>query len=139
VQFKRAPFTLFRETPVECLNPNVLIIRIQPDEGISLSFHAKEPGPMERLGTVTMDFTYGEYFKSEPETGYETLLYDAMVGDQTLFHRMDMVEAGWQVVDPILKQWQADSSLPLTQYAPGSWGPPEGDQLLQRDERHWRC
>jgi glucose-6-phosphate 1-dehydrogenase len=86
-----------------------------------------------------MDFTYGEYFKSEPETGYETLLYDAMVGDQTLFHRMDMVEAGWQVVDPILKQWQADSSLPLTQYAPGSWGPPEGDQLLQRDERHWRC
>jgi glucose-6-phosphate 1-dehydrogenase len=139
VQFKRAPFTLFRETPVECLHPNVLIIRIQPDEGISLSFHAKEPGPMERLGTVTMDFTYAEYFKSEPETGYETLLYDAMIGDQTLFHRMDIVEAGWQVVDPILNAWREDRSFPLPQYAPGSSGPAEADQLLQRDDRHWRC
>jgi glucose-6-phosphate 1-dehydrogenase len=139
VQFKRAPFTLFRETPVECLEPNVLIIRIQPNEGISLSFHAKEPGPMERLGTVTMDFTYAEYFKSEPETGYETLLFDAMTGDQTLFHRMDIVEAGWQVVDPILEAWKADSSLPLRRYAPGSWGPAEADQLLHRDDRQWRC
>jgi len=139
VQFKRAPFTLFRETPVECLEPNVLIIRIQPDEGIALSFHAKEPGPMERLGTVTMNFTYGEYFKSEPSTGYETLLYDAMIGDQTLFHRMDIVEAGWQVVDPLLKAWKDDSSLPLPRYAPGSWGPTEADQLLHRDDRHWRC
>jgi len=138
VQFKRAPFTLFRETPVECLNPNVLIIRIQPDEGISLSFDAKEPGPMERLGTVTMDFTYAEYFKSEPETGYETLLYDAMIGDQTLFHRMDIVEAGWQVVDPILRAWQAHPSMP-PRYAAGSSGPAEADQLLHRDDRHWRC
>jgi glucose-6-phosphate 1-dehydrogenase len=139
VQFKRAPFTLFRETPVECLEPNVLIIRIQPDEGIALSFHAKEPGPMERLGTVTMDFTYSEYFKSEPTTGYETLLYDAMIGDQTLFHRMDIVEAGWQVVDPILNAWKADASSPLPRYAPGSPGPVEADQLLQRDDRQWRC
>ena len=139
VQFKRAPFTLFRETPVECLEPNVLIIRIQPDEGIALSFHAKEPGPMERLGTVTMDFTYSEYFKSEPTTGYETLLYDAMIGDQTLFHRMDIVEAGWQVVDPILNAWKADTSSPLARYAPGSPGPVEADQLLQRDDRQWRC
>jgi glucose-6-phosphate 1-dehydrogenase len=139
VQFKPAPFTLFRETPVECLNPNVLIIRIQPDEGISLSFDAKEPGPMERLGTVTMDFTYAEYFKSEPETGYETLLYDAMIGDQTLFHRMDIVEAGWQVVDPILNAWRDGSSFALRQYAPGSSGPAEADRLLHRDGRHWRC
>jgi glucose-6-phosphate 1-dehydrogenase len=139
VQFKRAPFTLFRETPVECLEPNVLIIRIQPDEGIALSFHAKEPGPMERLGTVTMNFTYAEYFKSEPSTGYETLLYDAMIGDQTLFHRMDIVEAGWQVVDPLLTAWKDDSSLPLPRYAPGSWGPAEADRLLHRDDRHWRC
>jgi glucose-6-phosphate 1-dehydrogenase len=139
VWFKRAPFTLFRETPVECLEANVLTIRIQPDEGIALSFHAKEPGPMERLGTVTMDFTYGEYFKAEPSTGYETLLYDAMIGDQTLFHRMDIVEAGWQVVDPLLEAWKTDPSLPLPRYAPGSWGPDAADQLLRRDDRHWRC
>ena len=106
VHFKRAPFALFRQTPVECLDPNVLLLRIQPDEGISLSFHAKEPGPFERLGTVTMDFSYAAYFKSEPSTGYETLLFDAMMGDQTLYHRMDMVEAGWQIVDPVLRAWR---------------------------------
>ncbi len=109
VQFKRAPFSLFRDTPVGRLDPNVLVLRIQPDEGISLSFDAKKPGPIERLGNVTMDFSYAEYFDAEPNTGYETLLYDAMIGDQTLFHRMDMVEAGWQVVDPILHAWQHDT------------------------------
>ena len=102
VHFKRAPLTLFRDTPVESLDPNVLLLRIQPDEGISLSFHAKVPGPFSRLGIVTMDFNYAEYFNAEPVTGYETLLFDAMNGDQTLFHRLDIVEAGWQVVDPIL-------------------------------------
>jgi glucose-6-phosphate 1-dehydrogenase len=138
VQFKRAPFALFRETPVECLNPNVLVLRIQPDEGISLSFHAKEPGPFERLGTVTMDFSYAEYFKSEPTTGYETLLFDAMMGDQTLFHRMDIVEAGWQIVDPILEAWRDQSTSPLRDYAPGSWGPSEADLLVERDDHEWR-
>jgi glucose-6-phosphate 1-dehydrogenase len=138
VQFKRAPFALFRDTPVESLNPNVLVLRIQPDEGISLSFHAKQPGPFERLGTVTMNFTYAEYFKTEPDTGYETLLYDAMAGDQTLFHRMDIVEAGWQVVDPLLRAWQQDSASPLPTYAPASWGPSEADLLLERDDRQWR-
>jgi glucose-6-phosphate 1-dehydrogenase len=139
VQFKRAPFALFRETPVECLNPNVLIIRIQPDEGISLSFHAKEPGPFERLGTVTMDFSYASYFKVQPSTGYETLLFDAMVGDQTLYHRMDIVEAGWRVVEPVLTAWAHDTTSPLPVYTPGSWGPPEAELLLERDEREWRC
>jgi glucose-6-phosphate 1-dehydrogenase len=86
-----------------------------------------------------MDFTYAEYFKSEPTTGYETLLYDAMIGDQTLFHRMDIVEAGWQVVDPILDAWKADASLPVPRYPTGSWGPAEADRLLHRDDRHWRC
>jgi glucose-6-phosphate 1-dehydrogenase len=139
VQFKRAPFTLFRETPVDCLNPNVLVLRIQPDEGISLSFDAKVPGPLERLETVTMDFSYAAHFNTEPSTGYETLLFDAMTGDQTLFHRMDIVEAGWQVVDPILRAWDEDTKSPLLIYEKGSWGPAEADVLLERDTRQWRC
>jgi glucose-6-phosphate 1-dehydrogenase len=138
IEFKRAPFILFRETPVECMNPNVLVLRIQPDEGISLSFDAKVPGPLERLDTVTMDFSYGEYFKAEPSTGYETLLFDAMAGDQSLFHRMDIVEAGWQIVDPILRVAPSEGSLPLPTYAPGSSGPAEADLLLDRDDREWR-
>src|SRR6185312_10446361 len=104
VQFKRAPLMLFRDTPVNALSSNAIVLRIQPQEGISLCFDAKEPGPFERLDTVTMDFSYAEHFKAEPTTGYETLLFDAMTGDQTLFHRMDMVEAGWQVVAPILDE-----------------------------------
>ena len=138
VQFKRAPFMLFRGTPVECMNPNVLVMRIQPDEGISLSFDAKVPGPLERLGTVTMDFNYAEYFHAEPSTGYETLLYDAMTGDQTLFHRMDIVEAGWQIVEPVLRAWETDRALPLPAYAAGSSGPAEADYLLDREDRRWR-
>jgi glucose-6-phosphate 1-dehydrogenase len=138
VQFKRAPFALFRQTPVECLDPNLLCLRIQPNEGISLSFHAKQPGPFEKLGTVTMDFSYSEYFKAEPTTGYETLLFDAMTGDQTLFHRMDLVEAGWQIVDPVLKGWEADRRSPLPTYAPGSAGPSEADLLIEQGDRAWR-
>jgi glucose-6-phosphate 1-dehydrogenase len=138
VQFKRAPFTLFRDTPVECTNPNVLTLRIQPDEGISLSFDAKVPGPLERLETVTMDFSYKAHFKQEPSTGYETLLFDAMTGDQTLFHRMDMVEAGWQIVEPVLRRWERDTSGPVPDYPAGSMGPSEADVLLERDDRRWR-
>jgi glucose-6-phosphate 1-dehydrogenase len=136
VHFKRAPLTLFRDTPVESLDPNVLLLRIQPNEGISLSFHAKVPGPFSRLGIVTMDFSYAEYFNAEPVTGYETLLFDAMNGDQTLFHRMDIVEAGWHVVDPILDGWQSGRA-PLP-YTAGSWGPEEAEILLERDGRQWR-
>jgi glucose-6-phosphate 1-dehydrogenase len=138
VQFKRAPFMLFRDTPVDCLNPNVLVLRIQPDEAISLSFDAKVPGPLERLETVTMDFSYAQHFKQEPSTGYETLLFDAMTGDQTLFHRMDMVEAGWLAVEPILNQWERDTGVPLPDYRAGGMGPSEADLLLERDDRQWR-
>jgi glucose-6-phosphate 1-dehydrogenase len=137
VQFKRAPFMLFRDTPVESLHPNVLVLRIQPDEAISLAFDAKIPGPLERLETVTMKFSYAEHFKQEPSTGYETLLFDAMMGDQTLFHRMDMVEAGWQIVAPILRHWKHDVRTPVPDYAPGSMGPAEADLLLERDDRRW--
>jgi glucose-6-phosphate 1-dehydrogenase len=137
VQFKRAPLMLFRDTPVRTLSPNTLLLRIQPNEGISLCFNAKTPGPFERLETVTMNFSYAEYFKAEASTGYETLLFDAMTGDQTLFHRMDMVEAGWKTVQPILDEWKRDTRrIPI--YATGSWGPPEADVLIERDDREWR-
>jgi glucose-6-phosphate 1-dehydrogenase len=136
VHFKPAPFMLFRETPVQCTNANVLDLRIQPDECISLSFDAKVPGPLERLDTVTMDFSYAGHFKTEPTTGYETLLFDAMAGDQTLFHRMDMVEAGWEIVDPVLKEWARRRDVPT--YRPGSWGPADADLLMDQDGRPWR-
>jgi glucose-6-phosphate 1-dehydrogenase len=138
VQFKPAPFTLFRETPVARTNPNVLTLRIQPEESICLSLDAKVPGPLERLETVNMDFSYAQHFKVEPTTGYETLLFDAMAGDQTLFHRMDMVEAGWQVVQPILDLWSQDQGSPIPIYESRSWGPPEADLLIERDGRQWR-
>jgi glucose-6-phosphate 1-dehydrogenase len=139
VQFKQAPLMLFRETPIDRLNPNVLKIRIQPDEGISLAFEAKRPGPLEELATVEMNFSYAEHFGMEPSTGYETLLYDAMTGDQTLFHRMDIVEAGWQVVQPILETWKRESRPRCFDYAAGTEGPPEAAALLARDGRTWCC
>ena len=95
IQFRRAPFVLFRDTSVEHFMPNQLVLHIQPEEGISLQFAAKVPGPVMRLGTVDMNFEYQQYFGKQPSTGYERLLHDCMIGDQTLFQRADMVEAGW--------------------------------------------
>jgi len=136
LQFKRAPFQLFRDTPVGCLPANQLVLCIQPNEGIALHFEAKVPGPRVRLGTVRMDFSYADYFGMRPTTGYETLLYDAMIGDSTLFHRADIVEAGWTVVEPILQAWEG-SRAGLPAYAAGSWGPEAADALMARDEREW--
>jgi glucose-6-phosphate 1-dehydrogenase len=138
IQFKRAPFILFRQTAVEHLMANRLVLHIQPDEGISLSFGAKVPGPLVRLGTVDMAFHYKDYFGSRPSTGYERLLHDCMIGDATLFQRADMVEAGWSVVAPILDVWKALPPRNFPNYASGSWGPREADELLERDGRHWR-
>src|SRR5205823_7405059 len=98
IQFKRVPFALFRDTPVDALTPNVLALQLQPDEGISLQFGAKKPGPEISLGSVRMDFRYRDYFHTEPSTGYETLVYDCMIGDAMLFQRADSVEAGWEAV-----------------------------------------
>jgi glucose-6-phosphate 1-dehydrogenase len=139
VQFKQPPLMLFRGTAINELTPNVLIIRIQPNEGISLAFDAKVPGPMDKLGTVKMDFLYADYFGTEPSTGYETLLYDAMIGDQTLFHRMDIVEAGWQVVEPLLQAWRRSRGGGIPTYEPGSAGPDAAHKLMARDGRQWRC
>jgi len=138
IQFKRAPLILFRKTPVDRLTPNRLVLHIQPDEGISLRFGAKVPGPVVRLGSVDMAFQYKDYFGSKPSTGYERLLYDCMTGDATLFQRADMVEAGWSVVAPILDVWKALPPRSFPNYAAGSWGPKEADELLERDGRQWR-
>jgi glucose-6-phosphate 1-dehydrogenase len=137
IQFKRAPFILFRQTRVEELMPNRLSIRIHPDEGISLGFSAKVPGPLVHLGTVDMDFEYRDYFGTTPSTGYERLLYDCMMGDPTLFQRADMVEAGWSVVTPILDVWKALPPRDFPNYAAGTWGPEEEDDLLKREGRDW--
>jgi len=138
IQFRQAPFVLFRDTPVEHLMPNQLVLHIQPEEGISLQFAAKVPGPVMRLGTVDMNFEYQEYFGKQPSTGYERLLHDCMIGDQTLFQRADMVEAGWSVVNPILDIWKALPPRNFPNYASGTWGPKEADELLERDGRRWR-
>ena len=137
IQFKTAPLMLFRKTPVNKLTPNVLVIRIQPNEGISLNFGAKIPGPTVRVGTVDMDFQYAKYFGDAPSTGYETLLHDCMVGDATLFQRSDNVEVGWSVVDPILDAWNSLPHRGLYPYESGSWGPEEANTLLTQDGRKW--
>lgn len=137
IQFKRAPFVLFRKTAVNILEPNRLVLHLQPDEGISLSFGAKIPGPVVQVGGVNMNFNYTDYFKATPQTGYERLLYDCMLGDATLFQRSDMVETAWHVVAPVLDVWEALPPRKFPNYAAGTWGPPEADELLTRDQRHW--
>jgi glucose-6-phosphate 1-dehydrogenase len=138
IQFKRVPFALFRDTPVDTLTPNVLVLQIQPDEGISLQFGAKKPGQEIQLGGVRMNFRYSDYFNSQPSTGYETLVYDCMIGDAMLFQRADSVEGGWSVVQPILDFWHDDKSAPLDFYGAGTAGPETADQLLWRSGRAWR-
>jgi len=138
IQFRQAPFMLFRDTPVDNLMPNQLVLHIQPEEGISLRFAAKKPGPSMRLGAVDMDFEYKDYFGTQPSTGYERLLHDCMIGDQTLFQRADMVEAGWCVVSPVLDVWKALPPRDFPNYAAGTWGPTASDELLERDGREWR-
>jgi len=137
IQFRRTPFVLFRNTSVRNLETNRLVVHIQPDEGISLSFGAKVPGSIMKLGLVNMDFDYATYFGSEHSTGYERLLRDCMVGDATLFQRADMVEAGWSVIQPILDVWRALPARDFPNYAAGSWGPREAAELLIRDGREW--
>jgi glucose-6-phosphate 1-dehydrogenase len=138
IQFKRMPFELFRNAPNHKGHTNTLVIQIQPTEGISLSFGAKIPGPVLRVGSVDMSFEYSKYFGADAYTGYEVLLYDCMIGDATLFQRADMVEAGWTVIDPVLDVWRALPPRKFPNYASGSWGPAESDHLLEADNRQWR-
>ena len=138
IRFHQAPYTLFRGTHVQQMNPNWMILRIQPDEGIALQFAAKRPGPMVTLGNVSMDFAYKTYFAMAPNTGYETLIYDCMIGDATLFQRADNIEAGWRAVQPILDFWANNPSKDIANYPAGSDGPTAADDLLARDGRAWR-
>src|SRR5260221_5603071 len=138
IQIRRTPFVLFCNTAVKNLETNRLVIHIQPDEGISLSFGAKVPGSLMKLGLVNMDFDYASYFGAEHSTGYERLLRDCMAGDATLFQRSDMVEAGWSVIQPILDVWHALPARGFPNYAAASWAPLEADELLEKDGRSWR-
>jgi glucose-6-phosphate 1-dehydrogenase len=138
IRFHQAPYTLFRGTDVERLHPNWMILRIQPDEDIALEFAAKRPGPTVMLDSVSMDFAYKDYFNLAPSTGYETLIYDCMIGDATLFQRADNIEAGWQAVQPILDAWANNPPQDSPNYAAGSNGPAAADELLARDGRAWR-
>src|SRR5277367_6352096 len=138
VRFHQAPIALFRDTDVERMNPNWMILRIQPDEGVSLEFAAKRPGPTVRLANVSMDFAYKTYFKTAPNTGYETLIYDCMIGDATLFQRADNIEAGWQAVQPILDAWANNPPGDFPNYVAGGSGPEAAAELLARDGRAWR-
>jgi glucose-6-phosphate 1-dehydrogenase len=137
VEFKKPPFTPFRETAVESLEPNQLIIRIQPHEGILLRFGTKVPGTLLKTDAVDMDFIYADHFGRAPATGYDRLLYDCLRGEATLFRRADMVEAGWKAVANVQQAWAADSKS-LCSYPAGSWGPAEADALLGRSGRSWR-
>ncbi len=138
IKFKAPPALLFRETGVKHLEQNELVMHIQPNEGISLSFSAKIPGPVVALGGVDMSFKYEDYFHSAPAVGYETLLLDCMLGDPALFQRADTVDAGWRVVDPVLEAWKQTPTYDFPDYAAGSWGPRAADDLLKRDGRKWR-
>jgi glucose-6-phosphate 1-dehydrogenase len=138
IKFRQAPVAMFRETPVDRLAENFLVIRIQPDECIGLEFNAKIPGPSVTIGGVGMTFKYSDYFEAAPSTGYETLIYDCMIGDPTLFQRADTVEAGWQAVQPILDAWANNPPADFPNYAAGSSGPAAADELLVRTDRAWR-
>ena len=134
IQFKRAPHIVFREREVE---PNRLVLNIQPEEGVSVSFGAKRPGTEMSIGNVTMNFSYKEGFGGTTRSAYATLLNDCLRGDATLFDRGDSVEAAWSLVDPILDVWSAAKTAGVPVYSSGTWGPKESDQLLERDGRQW--
>ncbi len=138
IKFKQAPFAMFRDTPVDRLSQNYLVISTEPTEGIELQFNTKVPGPTINIDGVEMKFRYKDYFKAEPATGYETLIYDCMIGDNILFQRADSVEAGWQAVQPFLDAWKKAGAKGLKIYDAGSEGPEEADELLARDGRSWR-
>jgi glucose-6-phosphate 1-dehydrogenase len=138
IRFRNAPLALFRDMPVESLAQNLLVLRIQPDEGAALHFNAKVPGPDIRIENVRMNFKYEDYFDAVPSTGYETLIYDCMIGDPMLFQRAIDIEAGWCAVDPILHAWRQSDSRDLRFYEAGSDGPEAAERLLSRSGQQWR-
>jgi glucose-6-phosphate 1-dehydrogenase len=144
IKFKCAPFQIFRDTyltkdpEMRGLCSNELLLQIQPQERITLSFEAKVPGPEVEVRPVAMNFDYSDVFREAPTTGYETLIYDCMMGDATLFQRADQIESAWRVVTPILQVWGALPPHHFPNYPAGTWGPEEANLLLDADGRAWR-
>jgi glucose-6-phosphate 1-dehydrogenase len=138
IQFKRPPLLLFKSHAVDAVNPNVLVMRIQPDEGVSLTFEVKPPGPDMLISPLSLDFNYEEAFGSSPPEAYEALLEDCIEGDSTLFTRHDWVEAAWCLVDPIIQVWKLSRPKNFSNYEAGSWGPKEAEEFMARDGRRWR-
>jgi glucose-6-phosphate 1-dehydrogenase len=137
IQFRRPPLLLFEQAGVSGIDPNRLDVLIQPDEAIRISMKAKRPGSAIELVDVKLDFSYRDVGGLPPGTGYERLLYDVMIGDATLFHRADIVEASWRIVTPVLDLWATLPARDFPNYAAGTWGPAEGAELIQRDGRRW--
>ena len=137
IQFKQVPLSLFNWRNIAGEAPNVLVMRLQPDEGINLTLGAKKPGPINQIAPVKMEFCYQDAFGAEPPEAYERLLLDCIQGDQTLFTRTDEVVEQWRFVSDILNSWEANPVEKLPQYQPGSWGPPEAEIFIQSDNRRW--
>jgi glucose-6-phosphate 1-dehydrogenase len=137
VEFRRPPLLLLEAAATAEVDPNRLVLHIQPDEGIEFQVKAKRPGPRVRVETVKLDFSYKDFGGTIAATGYERLLYDCMAGDGTLFHRTDMVEAAWRIATPILDAWRMLPPPDFPNYPAGSWGPAAADELIRQDGRRW--
>jgi len=137
IGFRRAPLLLFGAHVQKNIMPNRLVIHVQPDEGITLDIHAKRPGPSISIANVPLDFSYSDFGEHTAATGYETLLYDCMIGDTTLFHRYDSVDASWRIVDPILDVWNALPARDFPNYPAGTWGPEAADHLIEKSGHAW--
>jgi glucose-6-phosphate 1-dehydrogenase len=137
IEFKQVPHRAFPPTAAEHWEPNRLIINIQPEEGIVIRFQAKQPGTGMQLRTVSMEFDYAKSFNVQTPEAYETLLYDVIQGDNSLFMRDDQEHFAWKVVDPILRTWTSVPSLDFPNYAAGTWGPQSAEALIARDGRSW--
>ena len=137
IQFKLPPLQLFSDNTARAIEPNELVINVQPEEGISIKFGSKEPGTGERIQPVNMDFKYGNAFKSPAPDAYERLILDAMLGDSTLFTRADEVEAQWTLISPVIDGWQSGMGSFIDQYRAGTWGPKEAEDFMKADGRQW--
>jgi glucose-6-phosphate 1-dehydrogenase len=138
IQFKDVPQVLFNHHPEVPLEPTVLALRVQPEEGLSMRIASKLPGPKVRIYPVKMEFSYNSSFGGSSPEAYERLILDVMAGDATLFMRRDAVEAAWKFVMPILEYWESERVLNLPEYQCGTWGPVEADRLIEADGRQWR-
>jgi glucose-6-phosphate 1-dehydrogenase len=136
IQFHSTPHTPFARAETQGLEPNVLVIRIQPEEGLSLKIGAKVPGSGFEVSSVNMDLLYGTAFLEEAPDAYQRLLLDLMLGDPTLFIRADEAEGAWDILEPVMHAWSESGEIPA--YPAGSWGPGDADELLKRDGRKWR-